>query len=170
MATNARRKSAFQESRLSSSTDSLTPTPRRERPQNVRFRSRDEVHLVERYEDVDVLEDETVGLQSRQTAATRRTITRSLSSIPYGSHPIMYRLGAILFVLAAIVPFLQASAVLGHRSTLPIQGVSAAAIPEEALPRRHIDLEKRDDSPTDVCLRWAQQCWCTRKSLDLVLC
>ena len=58
MAPRTRRKSAFQEVGLDGASGSLLSTPtRRERPQSVRFRSKDEVHLVERYEDV-VVDDE----------------------------------------------------------------------------------------------------------------
>ena len=80
----------------------------------------------------------------------------------------MYRLGAFLLVLAATIPLLQSAAVFGHRSAIPIQGVSGGPIPEEALSRRHVDLGKRADSPTYACFRWAQQCASTWT--DMILC
>ena len=131
--------------------------PKRERPHVVRFRSKDEVHLVERYEEDD-------NLKGNEEPGSKRIGTHiplqgpQQSPLPDGSYSIMYRFAAALLLLVAIVPFLQSRWLLGHNPAIPIQGVSGGVIPEEAKSRIEIDLERRDDSPTNVCFRWAQQC------------
>lgn len=159
MAPRTRRKSAFQEVGLDHAADALlspTTPARRERPQSVRFRSKDEVHLVERYEDAVVDGDEDVVAAS---APTRQYISLNQTPLPSSwSSWMMYRFGAILVVFAALVPLLHATEVFGHSAAIPIRGARGAAIPEQAWPRTPIDLEKRADSPTYACFRWAQMC------------
>ena len=129
-------------------------SPRRERPQNVRFRSKDEVHLVERYEDVVIDGEET---QINNTTTQYISLNRSPLP-PSWSSWMMYRFGAVLVVFAALVPLLQATELFGHNAAIPIRGAEGAAIPEQRWARSPIDLEKRADSPTAECFRWAQQC------------
>ena len=127
-------------------------SPRRDRPQNVRFRSEDEVHLVERYEDVVIDGEEST---SPSNIRTTQYINLNRSPLPSSwSSWMMYRFGAVLVVFAALVPFLQATELFGHNAAIPIRGAEAAAIPE----RSPMDLRKRANSPTSVCFRWAQQC------------
>ena len=159
MAPKTRRKSAFQEVGLTDETKGLlSPTPtRRQRPQSVRFRSRDEVHVVARYEDVIVDESEETSAPKR--VRTRQHIVIEQTPLPSSwSSWMMYRLGAVLVVFAALVPLLQAIDILGHNPALPIRGASGAVIPEQPWPRTPIDLQKRADSPTAICFRWAQSC------------
>ena len=163
MAPKTRRKSAFQEIGLSGKENTISPTPpKRERPQSVRFRSKDEVHLLDRYEDDEVTETETRGRQARRNSEYSRSINLIQSPLPAWSHSMMYRLGAAIFVLAAMIPLLHATAIFGHSPALPIPGVSGGVIPEEARVRTEIHLEKREDSPERVCFRWAQQCRLSR--------
>ena len=151
MTESTRRKSILQESGLPGAEDSVASTPpKRDRPQSVRFRSRDEVHVVERYHD-ELLSEQDRGTNGRPSALSH-------SPLPGGSSPRMYRLGAALLFLVAVVPFLPSSNFFGHSSATPIQGVSGGVIPEEARQRTDIDLQKRADSPTDACIRWSQQC------------
>ena len=145
-----------------------SPTsPRRDRPQNVRFRSKDEVHLVERYEDVVIDGEESA---SPSNIRTTQYISLYRSPLPSSwSSWVMYRFGAVLVVFAALVPFLQATELFGHNAAIPIRGAEAAAIPG----RLPMDLEKRANSPTSVCFRWAQQCessyGCLRSDLLLTI-
>lgn len=161
MAPKSRRKSAFQEVGLEGTIGNLlspSPSTRRERPQNVRFRSKDEVHLVERYEDVVINGEESA---SPSNITTTQYISLNRSPLPTSwSSWMMYRFGAVLVVFAALVPLLQATELFGHNAAIPIRGAEGAAIPEQRRPRTPIDLERRADNPTNVCFRWAQQCEC----------
>ena len=159
MAPKTRRKSAFQEVGLTNETKGLLSptTTRRERPQSVRFRSRDDVHVIERYEDVVV--DERGLSSAPRRERTRQYITVDQTPLPSSwSSQMMYRLGAVLVILAAAVPLLQARELFGHGSAIPIRGAEGAVIPEQSWSREPIDLRKRADSPTDICFRWAQMC------------
>ena len=156
MAQQGRRKSVFREMDISSEGDSNTSI-RRERPQSVRFRSKDEVHFVERYEDeciIDAEAEKEVNDSNFQCAEPNR----SPSSNRVQS--ATYRYGAFLLLLAAIIPLLQNIPIFGHNSflPLPIQGVNGGVIPDEGRMRREVHLDRRELSPTDVCKRWAQQC------------
>jgi hypothetical protein len=155
MAPKTRRKSAFQEVGLDGASGNLlSPTStRRERPQSVRFRSKDEVHLVERYEDV-IVDDEDEGIAPR--TKVWKYISLDQTPLPSSwSSWMTYRFGAVLVIFAALVPLLHATEVFGHSAAIPIRGARGAAIPEQSWP---IDLERRADSPTNVCFRWAQMC------------
>ena len=104
-------------------------SPRRERPQNVRFRSKDEVHLVERYEDV-VIDGEETPINN----TTTQYISLNRSPLPTSwSSWMMYRFGAVLVVFAALVPLLQATELFGHNAAIPIRGAEGAAIPEQSV-------------------------------------
>lgn len=158
MALEGRRQSASHEVGLFSEAEALAPFPsKRERPQSVRFRSKDEIHVVERYHDDNVLKEagESIGIESRQRPQHTRP---DQSPSPDGFQSMMYRLGACLLLLAAAVPLIQSASLSGRGSVLPVHGVSGGPIPAETRVRREINLEKRADSRTDVCLRWAQQC------------
>ena len=155
MALEPRRESAFQEAGLlSPSQEASAPTSsRKERPQNVRFRSKDEIHMVNRYEHK-LEEDDFRQSRLHDGSPSTRYIDLSQSPLPDWGHSMMYRLGAALLVLVAMIPLLQSSAIFGHNSAMPIKGVSGSAIPANARLRS----EKRANSPTDACFRWAQQC------------
>ncbi|KAK3113319.1 hypothetical protein LTR53_009494 [Teratosphaeriaceae sp. CCFEE 6253] len=128
----------------------VTPSGR-DRPQSVRFRSKDEVHLVERYDHHDIAKP---GDYRRQ----RLNATPEHQSPPPGkSRTTMYRFGASLLLLGAIVPLLRGTSLFGHGAVLPIQPAEAGVIPVEARSHTGPDLSKRADSPTDICFRWAQQ-------------
>ena len=73
---------------------------------------------------------------------------------------MIYRLGCVLVIFAALVPLLHATELFGHSAAIPLRGARGAAIPEPEQPWSTLsnDLEKRADSPTDVCFRWAQMC------------
>ena len=159
MGTSAR-KSVFQEvgvddfepetsSSRRSSTASESSSSRKRPSPGVRFRSKDDVRFVERYEDAD-LGGNDYGLSSKSIPSTT---TPTQSPLP-GSKSIMYRLGAIALLVVAAVPFLHGAPSLGHAS-LPLQPVSGGPIRRD--PEGPI-LDKRADSPTDVCFRWAGQC------------
>lgn len=149
----AQLQSAFQEVALSVAGDELAgDSPRRERPQNVRFHGKDEVHVVERYdEDAGVIkelksQDSGAGLPPSQPASTSRT------------RSIMYRFGAALLLLGASVSLLQSFGFVGHDAAIPIQGVSGGTIPQKARSKRDVGVERRDTSATNWCFKWAQQC------------
>lgn len=83
---------------------------------------------------------------------------RTTKSNNFRSCPTMYRLGAACLLLAAAAPLIHGTSWFDQHPTMPIQGVAGGVIPETARSQHGIDLTRRDDSPTDVCFRWAQQC------------
>lgn len=166
MSTSGRRKSIFQEIGLDDF-ESDTPVHRspsisrssgRKRPSpSVRFRSKDDVRVVERLEDEHLSGEKYES--TRQPLAARATppppLAYSQSPLP-GRTSIMYRFGAVLLLVCAAFPFLNTP--LSGRASLPLQPVSGGPIPEDAASHGSVVLDRRADSPTDVCFRWAQQC------------
>lgn len=159
----ARRQSVFREVGLSETQEpeiprsASRPSPsRKERPQSVRFRSKDEIYLIERHEE----EDErpvNVTLRIDPRVQINGLPTAQNSPSNWG-HSMMYRFGAALLLVAALLPFLHSTAIFGHNPALPLQGVSGGAIPEHARAEMAADVQRRTDSPTHVCFRWAQMC------------
>jgi hypothetical protein len=137
-----------------------SPAPRqnstgRERPRSVRFRSRDEIREVERHEDQYV---EPLRSQ-KQEGSNRTKLQQPIESpLPPKGRSMMYRFGATALLLAAAVPLISNTSPLGRGAVLPIQPAEAGVIPKEAMSQSAPILTARDDSPTDVCTRWAQQC------------
>jgi hypothetical protein len=121
------------------------PTPRKLRPaRTVRFRSRH--HIIENHEeensewseDSEVDEDEREALERMEVRANRPMFTNSK----------MYRMGLLTLVLAIMLPVL-------HSSPLSSVGAKAGVIPRQTIDPSMI---KREDTNTDVCLRWSHQC------------
>lgn len=157
----ARRKSAFREARLHGAENEkaegagsglLSPPTRRERPQSVRFRSKDEVYTIARPEDEEVDDERFMRFMN----ASAPPLGPLHSPLPDGSRSTMYRVCALLLLLAGVFPLLQNLGLLSHGS-LGIRGVSGGPIPDETRSRSTPVLERRQDSPTDICFRWAQQ-------------
>ncbi|KAK3650013.1 hypothetical protein LTR56_006600 [Elasticomyces elasticus] len=127
----------------------------RDRPQNVRFRSKDEVHLVERYDDHEI--GKPGELLRRQSKTVLSTSGAKESPIPGKSRAMVYRFGATLLLLGAMVPLLRGSSFFGHGAVVPIQKAEAGVIPIKARSNIGPDLTRRADSDTNACFRWAQQ-------------
>lgn len=127
--------------------------------QNVRFRSKDDVLEFEPYQCDDL---ESVQERDGSVSGTREAVKRSRVPsqtymplpIPPQASSMAYRLWAVALVLCATVPFLQNSSLLAKGS--PVQGVDGGVVPEHV--RTTTELSKRQESTTDVCFRWAQQC------------
>lgn len=124
---------------------------RKERPQSVRFRSKDEVYTFTRHEDE--LADDEIARRARHSSA--RPLGSRYSPLPEGS--IMYRFGACVLLLAGLFPLLQNIGFFSHGASVGIQGVNGGPIPEMAMSRSHPVLERRQDSTPSACFRWAQQ-------------
>jgi hypothetical protein len=127
----------------------------RERPRSVRFRSRDEIHEVERHDDQPL---KPVPSRSREQRTTTEKSQETESPLPAKGRSMMYRFGATALLLAAAVPLISNTSPFTQSAVLPIQAAEAGVIPREARSRAGPVLAARDDSPTDVCTRWAQQC------------
>lgn len=75
------------------------------------------------------------------------------------AHSMMYRFGAAAFLIAIIIPLLQGIPWLSDST--PAVGVEGGVIrrePELVVEDATDVKVRRDNSPTDVCVRWAQQC------------
>lgn len=174
MSASTKRTSLLQESNNSIDTETIitadiasiqrlrpADAQKRERPsQTVRFRSQDDVRVFKQREHVvpglsgkSATGDTNLQAETPTKATTRSATfasTHSESPLPAGYRTMMFRCGALACILAAVVPLLQNNSVLGHASI--IQPVSGSTIP------KHDDVVmRRDDSPTSVCFRWAQQ-------------
>lgn len=90
---------------------------------------------------------------SRATPTPTLTPAQTQSPLPVRNPSNMMRLGVFAFLLVALLPLLHSTSFFGHASFL--QPVRGSVIP----PRRNDapTLDRRADSPTDVCFRWAQQ-------------
>ncbi|KAK5169061.1 uncharacterized protein LTR77_006370 [Saxophila tyrrhenica] len=162
MANDSRRRaSIFREVGLESDDSLPSPQPgsvRKERPQSVRFRSKDEIHVFEQYHDDDHAPvAERDHFQRAEHTSTVPPARVSQSPLPSFANTTMYRIGVCVLLIAAAVPLLPRGFIEGHRSALPIQGVSGGPIPEKAVSPKVFDLDKRADTPTDWCFKWAQQ-------------
>lgn len=161
MTESQRRESIFREvGLLAPDSAENNSTSRRERPQSVRFRSRDQIHVVERYHDAGITgatHESSQKPQAQYHTSLATDMKTTDSPLPVRSRSMVYRLGAALLLMATAVPILRSTSFFGHSTVLPIQGVSGGVIPEEARSRTRPHFAKRSDSPTDVCFRWAQQ-------------
>lgn len=90
---------------------------------------------------------------SRATPTPTLTSAQTQSPLPVRNPSNMMRLGVFAFLLVALLPLLHSTSFFGYASFL--QPVRGSVIP----PRRNDapTLDRRADSPTDVCFRWAQQ-------------
>lgn len=90
---------------------------------------------------------------SRATPTPTLTPAQTQSPLPVRNPSNMMRLGVFAFLLVALLPLLHSTSFFGYASFL--QPVRGSVIP----PRRNDapTLDRRADSPTDVCFRWAQQ-------------
>ena len=133
-----------------------TSPSRKERPQSVRYRSKDEIYFIDRHEDED---DRSVNVTVRLDPRVHINGLNTAQSHPSSwGNSMMYRFGAALLLVAALLPFLHSTAIFGHNPALPILGVRGGAIPEHARAVMDVDMQRRSDSPTHVCFRWAQMC------------
>lgn len=116
------------------------------------------MHFVERYQQADQAQER----QSRQRLdSAEKEDAISSNPIPTSSvtpkrYSLMSRLGATALLLASVLSLLQGTG-LFRQGSLPVQGAVAGVIPPEAHANFGVDLSRRDDSPTNVCFRWAQQ-------------
>lgn len=146
-------------SRTSSLPPSTPPaTTRSSRPTyGVRFRSQDDVRIVETIHDAELSEKHPTS-SSQQSTSIRVGPLQSQSPLPVGNQSMMYRMGAIVFLLVLIVPLLHDTSFLGHAS-IPMRPVGGVVIPEHVIPGGAV-LDQRQDnsgiSPTAICKRWAQ--------------
>jgi len=125
----------------------------------VRFRSKPDVRVVERYQQGDIAQDQESKqvddrIGRKETTFSKPTPPPSIT--PKRKYSIMSRLGATALLLASVLSLLQGTG-LFRKGALPVQGAAAGVIPPEAHANLGVDLSRRDDSPTDVCFRWAQQ-------------
>jgi hypothetical protein len=158
MADIQRRRSVFREVGLDDEVERLeAPATKPSRPSSVRFRSKPDVRVIEPYQDVEP-ENEFINEPPKSISHPATSVRlRPLSPVPNrNKSSLMYRLGALTFLVAAVVPVLHSSGYF-REGALPIQPVSAGVIPEGARSHMGVDLSRRDDSPTNVCFRWAQQ-------------
>ena len=151
----ARRKSAFQEVGLPGAGESGTlGTSKRDRPQGVRFASKDDVRMFERHDIDDLTSDD----YDTTKPIGGRIMRRQPSYRAQATNPMIHRVGAALLVLVGLVPLLSSVGVFRRDVALPIQGVHGGPIPDGVRARREVNLEKRADSATSWCFKWAMQC------------
>lgn len=168
--TRARRPSTSHEHEPVETSSSSTPPPPPPPPSSttkrpspgVRFRSTDDVRVVERHEDALAADETHLGLRNTipSEGIPSRTPADTESPLP-GRSSIMYRLAVVVLLLTASVPFVHSTALFG-RASLPLQPVAGGPLPRAASERESSALDRRADSPTDVCFRWAQQCMSPR--------
>src|ERR1700748_3510656 len=104
MVQTRRRTSAFQEIGIPNNGDAKSRSLRRERPQSVRFRSKDEVYLIHRYEDERILRDENE--RDIVVENNDQSPVAVVSPLPH-KRDAMYRYGTLMLLLAVIVPLLH---------------------------------------------------------------
>lgn len=143
----ARRKSVSKEVELTGEGDEFEAVSTgRNRAQSLRFDGKDEVYHFERHEEDDTLNKES---RSRSTGAPADS---------NASRSMMYRIGAGLLFIGALISLLQSIGFISHDAAIPMQPVEGGAIPQEVRQKRDVAMERRDSSATDWCFKWAQMC------------
>lgn len=84
----------------------------------------------------------------------QRPVIRSSATAPPGSFSSVSRVALIAFLIAVVVPGFRYSS---GSEKINISGADAGVIPEGILVDNGSTIEGRDNSPTDVCTRWAHQ-------------
>lgn len=129
--------------------------------QKLRFRSTDDVFEFSTPEhDGNVTSDTNwsdIGSRVRPRARPTPVLVDTQSPLPQQSYSMMYRFGALAFVLATVVPLLQGTP-LFKGGSLPIVGVNGGVIRRDTGPFIEESLVRRDTSPTTWCFKWGQQC------------
>lgn len=159
-ANTRRRASKFREIGLGYEFTAPTePGQKAERRPAVRFESKPEVHVIKAEQQNDTTasrQDDSIEPLQLSSPTAASSSGQGKLSLFERTAPLMFRFGTIALVVASLVPFLR-SAPLDAKSPLPLQGVEGGPIPRKSTPDEGIVLSRRDDSPTDVCFRWAQQ-------------
>lgn len=159
----ARRISVFREVGLESE-ERKPVIQRQSRPdlRKLRFRSKPDVF---EYSSSPEMADSAIDEQTKNTI----DITNPIEVRPHGAisgGSLVYRLSAVAFILAILIPLLQGTPWFGHAS-IPALGVNGGVIRTERSPVMEYasdSLNRRADSPTDVCVRWSHQCMFTWQS------
>ena len=162
--TPIRRKSVFHEVGLENDDALVNVTP--ERPfRQLRFRSRPDVFEYTGSEQSD--DDDS----HRQHAKPAKRRNPTQARLQYKEHKMaqqqaarvnaqrtstMYRYGAGALLLAILVPLLHGYPWV-RESSVPKVGVAGGVIRRDPNPIIETEIVKRDNSPTDVCVRWAHQ-------------
>lgn len=143
----ARRKSVFKEVGLTVAGDGIGAVPpEQKRAQSVRFDGKDEVYHFEQHQ-----EDKT----SKKESKLRNTGAPADSN---ASRSMMYRFGAGLLFIGALISLLQSIGFVGHDAAVPMQPVEGGTVPQEVRQRRSIEIARRASSATDWCFKWAHMC------------
>ena len=137
----------FKEVGLTGAGDGFEAVPlEQKRAQSVRFDGNDEVYQFEPHE-----EDKTSKKESRS-----RNIGAPADS--NASRSMMYRFGAGLLFIGALISLLQSIGFVSHDAAVPIQPVEGGTVPQEVRQRRSIEITRRASSATDWCFKWAHMC------------
>lgn len=144
--TPRRRRSMFTEIGLDEVANPIKDTPASRPRQQVRFRSRVDIHQHDDLDDDGLSDDEDEYL------ATSPDVSKMPSAVPASPFPSMPRFFVLVFMLAFIIPTLHNSPFFFKGKTVPA-GVNGGVIRKES---EEGEIVRRQD-PTDVCKRWSQQ-------------
>lgn len=110
-------------------------------------------------------QSEATGMVSEAVDQKQTQEKKSQEDTPVVTKPIrgrfdgnstMYRFGAAAMALAILLPLLNGVSWVGHVSPIGVSGGVIRRNPNPVLDTR-TELVQRDNSPTDVCVRWAHQ-------------
>ncbi|GAB7341274.1 hypothetical protein MBLNU457_7548t1 [Dothideomycetes sp. NU457] len=159
--TPLRTKSILHETGLDYEHAILSAIPERP-PRQLRFRSKPDVF---EYTDSELSDDDnqhTVPIKRRNPTQARlqfkehKMAQREAARAANQRLATLYRLGAGVVLLAILVPLLHGYP-WTREPSIPKVGVQGGVIRRDPNPIIETEIVKRDNSPTDVCTRWAQQ-------------
>lgn len=120
------------------------------RPQQVRFRSKVDIH------EHDGLEDDGLSDEEDDYTTISSKLTPSHSAVPPSPFPTMPRFFLLVFMLAFIIPTLHNSPFFSKSKIVPI-GVKGGVIRNPDTTEEAAGIARRQTDGSNICKRWSQQ-------------
>lgn len=90
-------------------------------------------------------------------AKPSRPVLKSAATAPPATFSTFPRLAILAFLITIVIPGMNCRGTGEQNVDFPADGVGAGPIESAELMASSLSLEKRANSPTDICTRWAHQ-------------
>jgi hypothetical protein len=90
-------------------------------------------------------------------AKPSRPVLKSAATAPPAMFSTFPRVAILAFLIAIVIPGMNYRGTGDSNVNIPADGVGAGPIESAQLNANVMDFEKRANSPTDICTRWAHQ-------------
>lgn len=123
----------------------------------MRFSGCDEIYLLHDVKGEIRARDEKALRPADQITSVSSGAESSAMPTSSTAHSTMFRFGLVLVLLSGLLALLRSASLFADAATLPLRDASGGPIGED-VRARDVSLEKREDSATHWCFKWAQQC------------